>query len=167
MLTFIILGLWHGPNWTYVVFGAFHGLMLSLEFFTKKIRKRIRQQIPVLINDGLGILFTFLYFSVSLIFFRANSVSDALYFVGHLFSGISNIFDLPTLKASLKIGLELYDYIIVLLAIILMQYVENKQLIINISTFPRWKRWSIYYLFLLVTFLFAVYGSSQFIYFQF
>lgn len=167
MLTFIVLGLWHGANWTYVVFGASHGLMLTIEFFTKKIRKKMRQGVPAFINDGLGYLFTFCFFNCSLIFFRARNMSDAVYFIGHLFSGIPNLHNLSALKSSLKIGLELFDYIIVFMSIALMQFVENKQIITIISTLPKWKRWSIYYTFVIVIFLFAVYGNSQFIYFQF
>ncbi len=166
ILTFVVLGLWHGANWTYVIFGGLHGLMLSLEFFSKKFRKNIRLRIPENLNAIGGILFTFLFFSFTLIYFRADSVSNANYFVANMFN-LSYLFDFQLLKNSLDIGLNMSDYMIILVAVILMQYVEYKNIIQKISSYSKTLRWSIYIIFLFFVFLFAQYGSSQFIYFQF
>jgi D-alanyl-lipoteichoic acid acyltransferase DltB (MBOAT superfamily) len=75
-LTFIVLGFWHGPSWTFIVFGALQGVILTIEFFTRKIRKNIRKRIPPFLNNVAGMGFTIVYFAFSLIFFRAASLSE-------------------------------------------------------------------------------------------
>ena len=77
-VTFTVLGFWHGANWTYIVFGFLQGLILAIEILTRKQRKNMRKKIPVWLNDGAGILFTVAYFGFSSVFFRANTVTDAL-----------------------------------------------------------------------------------------
>ena len=75
--TFIVLGFWHGANWTFIAFGFLHGLILAIEFLTQKTRKNLRKKIPAFINDKLGTAFTFCYFAFSLIFFRAANLTAA------------------------------------------------------------------------------------------
>ena len=77
-VTFTVLGFWHGANWTFIAFGFLQGLILAIEILTRKQRKNMRKKIPVWLNDGGGILFTVAYFGLSSIFFRANSVGEAL-----------------------------------------------------------------------------------------
>ncbi|MGC4100549.1 MBOAT family O-acyltransferase [Ferruginibacter sp.] len=78
LVTFVVLGFWHGANWTFIVFGALQGVVLSLEFFTKKSRKKMRKKIPAFINDWGGIFLTFMFINFAEIFFRADSVTQAL-----------------------------------------------------------------------------------------
>jgi D-alanyl-lipoteichoic acid acyltransferase DltB (MBOAT superfamily) len=91
-VTFIVLGFWHGANWTFIVFGALQGLMLTIEFFTRKARKNLRKKIPALVNDIAGIAFTVGYFAFSLIFFRANSVAEAFTIVGRIFTAGGSLY---------------------------------------------------------------------------
>lgn len=77
-VTFTVLGFWHGANWTFIIFGFLQGLVLALEMLTKKQRKNMRKKIPQWLNDSGGILLTFLSFTFASIFFRADTVSEAL-----------------------------------------------------------------------------------------
>ncbi|MES2330069.1 MAG: MBOAT family O-acyltransferase [Bacteroidota bacterium] len=165
MTTFLILGLWHGPNWTYVIFGGIQGFFIALELFTSKARKRLRKNIPVQINNIAGMIYMFVIFSFSCIFFRSGGVADALYFIRHLFSGVEN---LASLKVSLQShALAMSDYVIAILTIPCMFFVEAKGLSEWIVHSPIWIRWPIYYLFLSVIIVYGVSSGAGFIYKQF
>ncbi|MDP9040521.1 MAG: MBOAT family protein, partial [Bacteroidota bacterium] len=85
-VTFIVLGFWHGPNWTFIIFGALQGFILTIEFFTRKTRKNIRKKIPEFLNSLVSMMFVFAYFGFSLIFFRAGTVPDALLIIKRIFT---------------------------------------------------------------------------------
>ena len=85
MIVFFLSGLWHGANWTFIVWGCLHGVFMVLERLTgRKIEK-----IPV-----LGWLFTFLFANVAWVIFRSDSLSEALLFLSRIFhignEGIEN-----------------------------------------------------------------------------
>jgi alginate O-acetyltransferase complex protein AlgI len=164
MLTFLILGLWHGPDWTYVIFGGIQGLFIAVELFTTKQRKRIRNSIPAQVNSIAGVIYVFIVFAFASVYFRSNSVSDANYVIGNMFSGP---IDLASLKTSLQShSLAIYDYAVLLLAIPCMFFVEAKGLSDKIIYSPKWVRWPVYYLFLTVIIVYGVSGTG-FIYKQF
>lgn len=79
LLTMAIGGLWHGANWTFVVWGVVHGLALAVERFCKDIN------LDILKNTYLKWVFTMLLVSVAWVFFRANSVSDAIVWLTKVF----------------------------------------------------------------------------------
>lgn len=91
MVTMVLAGLWHGANWTFVIFGAIHGAVLSLErLFWPPAKKgdevtRPRPFSAFLLLWGQRVL-TFNIFCLSLAFFRATSLRSAVEFL----SGLSN-----------------------------------------------------------------------------
>lgn len=71
LIVFLIAGLWHGPSWLFVIFGAIHGIGLIINhiyrrFFNFKISKLISR------------IITFLYINFSFVFFRSENLEDAL-----------------------------------------------------------------------------------------
>ncbi len=74
-----IAGLWHGPNWTFVVFGAIHGIALAIN---QVFRKKKLFKIPKL----LCWFMTFVVFELGFVFFRAPDLHAALQFVARMFS---------------------------------------------------------------------------------
>jgi alginate O-acetyltransferase complex protein AlgI len=74
-LTMAIGGLWHGANWTYLVWGAFHGALLTLERFFKD------RKIGILRNKYLSWALTLILVGVGWVFFRASSVGEALFWL--------------------------------------------------------------------------------------
>ncbi len=78
MVVFVVSGLWHGANWTFVIWGALHGAYLVIERLLRRIIGH-KKGIPL----G-GIALTFALTCFAWIFFRANSVDDAFYIVGHM-----------------------------------------------------------------------------------
>lgn len=89
MITLVLAGLWHGANWTYVVFGAIQGAILVIERFVfppkRKEQAAVSPPTGLLTLWGQRIL-TFNIFCLSLAFFRATSLRSAL----ELLSGVTN-----------------------------------------------------------------------------
>ena len=91
MLVFMVSGLWHGANWTFVCWGALHGLYLVLANWTEPLRARIRslsgiESMPV-VKGVLQVVITFHLVLVGWVFFRASSVSEAVTILGRMIGG--------------------------------------------------------------------------------
>jgi alginate O-acetyltransferase complex protein AlgI len=89
MITFVISGLWHGANWTFVAWGFLHGLYLIVAQTTAPFAGGLAQALGVTRVPRLLALFktvlTFSLVTFAWIFFRANSVGDAWFIARHLF----------------------------------------------------------------------------------
>lgn len=84
VITFLVSGLWHGANWTYVVWGGIHGAAQALEAAMPKTKPRPGKR-SVSMLRGLAV---FAFVAVAWVFFRARSISDAGYILTHGFAGI-------------------------------------------------------------------------------
>ncbi len=75
MITFLISGIWHGANWTFILWGALHGVFLIIDNVFKKYiyKSNSKSFIAKIINISL----TFILVSFAWIFFRANNITDA------------------------------------------------------------------------------------------
>jgi len=183
-VTFILIGLWHGAKWGYIIFGILQGLILSCEILTRKKMKKIAEKIPSTIYGSFCILFTFSFWCFSIIFFRANNLSDACYIVVHLFAGVgdflinlaTNIFTLNFVgvRETLRSIFVFRSLWVILSAVSLICFLEVVQLIhrhVNIrhilSIKPIWFRWSAYYILVSSIILFGKWEAQEFIYFQF
>ena len=171
-LTFLISGFWHGANWTFIAWGAFHGILLVLEIvFNIKSASQNR------LVKSFRIMLTFSLVCLGWIFFRANNLGDAIYIISNLFVNIPG--DILSIITNVGFGRshELYIdqnkwvFIIAVLSIVLMEAVHYLQryhgLRQTISQFRPIVKWPIYYLFVLIIICFGVFDKSQFIYFQF
>lgn len=90
LLLFFISGLWHGANWTFVVWGLYNGLCQVLGSLFKKIKRKIYDKFnwkeKTNPNKVIGIIRTTAILSLGLVFFRANSLEDAGVFLVKIFS---------------------------------------------------------------------------------
>jgi D-alanyl-lipoteichoic acid acyltransferase DltB (MBOAT superfamily) len=77
MVTMLLGGLWHGANWTFVVWGAYHGILL---IFHKRLSPKFGRFIP----KGLSIFIVFNLVCLGWLFFRAESIHQALGMLGSL-----------------------------------------------------------------------------------
>jgi len=95
-ITFLISGLWHGANWTYIIWGGLHGLLIVFfgitENFWKGFSRFIHLNRRPRLESGLSILSTFTLVSFAWIFFRASNLSDALMIIHGLFKGWDTYF---------------------------------------------------------------------------
>lgn len=78
-LTMAIGGLWHGANWTYVVWGCFHGIALGLERLWKDLK------FPTISNSAVKWVFTFLLVNIGWVFFRAPDIKTSLVWLKKVF----------------------------------------------------------------------------------
>jgi len=81
-ITFVISGLWHGANWTFVLWGAIHGGYLIMEIVLKS--KQFHSEMPYRFRNTFRVLFTFILVLFSWVFFRANSIQDVGYILTHV-----------------------------------------------------------------------------------
>jgi len=169
MLTMLVSGLWHGTNWTFIVWGALHGIFMvsSILWSRAKVSLRWRSSIPPQVATGLKIFCTFNLVCFAWIFFRASSISDALYILQHLFVSLE-------LNSSLYklMPLGWYDWLIALLAIFTMEVVHYSQRKYGsmrevMLRQPIWLRWAVYYALVVVIFMFGKFGAGEFIYARF
>jgi len=87
LIVFAVSGLWHGAAWTFVIWGILHGVAITLERITKYLLRR-----DFLIPKFIKIFYAYILISIFWIFFRAQSLSDALYIIRNSFVGLKNIF---------------------------------------------------------------------------
>lgn len=161
---FLVSGLWHGANWTFVIWG----LLNALFFLPLFVRNKNRRHLDHIASDRLlpdfrtlsQMLITFLLVTLTWIFFRAESVSDAWQYLSAMAS--SNWLVLPQRAGFTFLCLALIGILIVI------EYINREyphQL--AIERFPAYIRHSLYSLILLLIFFFGNYNATTFIYFQF
>ena len=161
MVTFLILGFWHGASWNFIIFGLLQGIILTVEFLTRKTRKKVRNFIPAWIDSIGGIIFTSAYFCFSTIFFKANSASDAISIIKKILT-----FKGPFYSESPSMMLHSFLGILILLFVGLLNefYPEYKTKLNNSSWIVRNLSYGLLVIMILV---FGVFDSGQFIYFKF
>ncbi len=165
IFVFTISGLWHGANWTYIIWGALNGFYLvfaiGMEKFNKKFSKVIGLAKTPLLNRTLQITVTFLLIAFSWIFFRANNLSDALLIIKKIF-----IFRGAVFYESASLVIYAVVGIVFLLVVEFHQeYYPQKFPLINSKN---WVIRHLSYAFLIIVILMVgVFDSGQFIYFQF
>lgn len=104
VVTFLVSGIWHGAAWTFVIWGALHGLGLALTFELERssfYRKRVPKPVKQVCVFGF-VCFTW-------IFFRANSLSDAWLIVRRIFTAAWQDPQIPGLMIALVALVWLYQ----------------------------------------------------------
>lgn len=90
LLTFLVSGLWHGANWTFILWGGIHGLYQVIGGLLRPLKVRLYPWLGIQMDSicyHLGqMLSTFLLTTLAWIFFRADSVSTALQYIYNLFT---------------------------------------------------------------------------------
>lgn len=165
MLTFLLSGLWHGANYTFVFWGFLHGLFLLLELSNRQFGW-FRWSLPTFVRG----LLVFTAVCIGWIFFRALSIGEAFVMLGQLanwrgsFVQVSEL--LTTSFSTLPDGL----YFLFAFLIFLVLEVAIGQADINrpLGYLPKTGRWMVYYALLIAVLLIGRFDNApQFIYFQF
>ncbi|MEZ4672693.1 MAG: MBOAT family O-acyltransferase [Caldilineaceae bacterium] len=167
-IVFLVSGLWHGASWTFVIWGALHGIYFLLELvLTRPLSKFVQwihlDRLPTLLHwIRIAVVFHLVVFAW--IFFRAHSVGDALYIIGQI------VGHLPVQVELTELHLGYLTYVVLALAIGFMLFIEAMRARdqIQLTVRPLWVRWGAYYLLLMIIVLFGeLNAKGQFIYFQF
>lgn len=166
-VTFLISGLWHGANWTFVVWGGLHGIMQCIQAFLFPKKKVHRQHRIPWILKVLGI---FLLVSFAWIFFRANTLTDAVYVITNMFHGIMNpLVYLRTCHEAIAVSRNTWIKLAIMITVLgSYDFLSLKHdLPKEIRKLPFLIRWLCYYTLLLLILWLMPMESSQFIYFEF
>ncbi len=176
LIVFTVSGIWHGANWTFVIWGALHGLYLVIE-------NVLYDKVPTLKNTtssvSIFIKRTIVFFLACLawVFFRARNASDAYYLIKNAFVGIpQQIKDIMSNHLNsrlhiLYINQSSFEFLAALFFIVVMSIFHFSQ---KKASFDKWLlnknklfRWTVYY-FIVISFVcFGIFNRSEFIYFQF
>jgi D-alanyl-lipoteichoic acid acyltransferase DltB (MBOAT superfamily) len=164
LFTFLVSGLWHGANWTYVVWGGLNGLYLIVERELKLDRNR----------SIVGVGVTFVLICISWVFFRATSVEQAVAVLSGFPRDISALaHPSAILHAFDGADLEWYKLAVAAagaLALIVVDQRCNKHRVDGgalLGALPTPLRWAAYYATAAAIVHLGSYGEEQFIYFQF
>ena len=164
-ITFMLSGLWHGAAWTFIIWGAFHGLGLVILIYTKKIRDKISSLMPAAFYNVLAGLFTFAFVCFGWIFFRAKNVHLALEIIKNGFKrGKFSELDSAAFTSYILLFV-LVTCISLLVADYMGTKVEDKESVV-LSRRPI-VRWGIYIAIIAIIAIIGNFGNNQFIYFQF
>lgn len=181
-IIFLVSGLWHGASWTFVIWGALHGVYTVAQAIWERMRKPT-QSVPVMPTEAptpppqrvwlapLQIALTFAAVCFAWIFFRANSFSDATYIVSHLFvfgqpGGLTDPFSQGLLGKQIEFVIA-----IALIGLLMLVDALDGRYGLNhlFRASPTALRWAIYYGVGAAIIFSGLYGSGaqEFIYFQF
>lgn len=168
MINLIVIGFWHGANWTYGLYGLYHGLLFIPLVFSGAFgrNKKLKSNTAGLPkgSDFLKMIGTFIFITFGLIIFRAPSATDAYHYIVSIFLN-----EIPT-EATANTYIRPIAYIFILIMIAMewttrknehpLQF-SNKFFKNNILI-----RWAVYYAIVFAIIQFQGLSSS-FIYFQF
>lgn len=166
---FVVSGLWHGANWTFIVWGALN----ALYFLPLLLSRTNRTNVNTVVAEGrylptfrelFSMMTTFGITVFAWIFFRANNINHAFDYLGGIFS--PSIFTNPVFPG--KMGA--FITILLVLGFMMVEWIGRKEeyAIANIGL--RWQnkwRYSMYYLIVFGIIYFGNFEDNQFIYFQF
>lgn len=169
-IVFLVSGLWHGANWTYIIWGALHGFYLIFALVTLKFRTKFNKAFFIDKIPFFSTLITFLLVAFAWIFFRADNVHIAFYIAKHIVTGIPDLIKNHHHLIE-GFGLNNKEMGLCILLILFLTAAEYLQSEINfvqkLSQKPVYIRFAAYYILLVMIAVFGVFSQRQFIYFQF
>jgi D-alanyl-lipoteichoic acid acyltransferase DltB (MBOAT superfamily) len=167
LIVFLLSGLWHGANWTFVVWGGLNALF----FMPLLLRGHNRRHLAPVAQGRLlpgavelvSMLVTFLAVTLTWVFFRSVSVAAALEFLGGIVTpqawsrwpekAVINSWLLAGALVGVMLGVEWAH--------------REREHGLDLARLPTLLRWSVYQALVVAFFLFAVFEGDGFIYFQF
>lgn len=150
-VTFLVSGIWHGANWTYIVWGVIHGVAQIVEKALGLNRKNTKG-----FWRSVRIVLTFFIVTLAWVFFRMPTIGDAVVFISHSFSS----FGMPSV-------LSVTNFAIYVIAILLLLLKESRE-----EFFPlkfqflnnRYVKWAEYVIIFCLILLCGALDSGSFIY---
>lgn len=177
LLVFFLVGVWHGANWNYIIWGIFYGLLIAISGMLKPVFSFLNQKLHIPVKSKsfqlFQILRTFWITCIGCIIFRATTLANAW----DIFIKTFHFYDFPIeiKKELLSFGLNGKNYIVLFVALIVLFIVDILQERMSVRDYiakkPICLRWGIYVLALIVILLLGMYGpgydQNQFVYMQF
>lgn len=179
MITFLVSGLWHGAEWTYVIWGGIHGLYQVIGDLLAPVKKKMNERFEVKTDCAsykLGqMIITFLLTTFAWIFFRADNLAQALLYIERIVTRFN-----PWILFNgglYTIGLDRYEanILFVALAVLILadivRYRKGQRIDVFLQEQNWWFRWAVAIFMIVMVVVYGKYGpeydANQFIYFQF
>ena len=157
-LTFLIGGIWHGANWTFIIWGAMHGLAICINRFWKKLNVKLPHFICVIMM--------FFFANITWVYFRAQSIHKANQIIASMFgfNGFAPVV-IDKLRLSFENGSLKLSLLLLIPSLILLFFVKNSN-----EFAEKFKPNAIYFtatLLMLLISVLSINKVSEFLYFQF
>lgn len=179
MVTFGVSGLWHGANWSYLVWGMIHGVYQVVGDLTGSLREKLYRKMQVKtasFSFKLGrVLSTFVLVDVAWIFFRAGGIRQAAHYCTRMVTRWDpwNFFNQKLYTLGLDVT-EMHVLAVGLAALLLVdlvRYRKGQTVAEFLGEQCIWFRWGVLFALMFSTLVYGIYGvdfdSTQFFYFQF
>ncbi|PCG18720.1 MBOAT family O-acyltransferase [Brachyspira sp. G79] len=179
LVTFLVSGLWHGANFTFIAWGAIHGIFHIIEEQLKPIKEKFLNRFKIKTNAFsfalIEIVITFIIVDLAWIFFRAETIHDAIHYIKRIFTRI----DLWTLfdGTLYNLGLDIFEMNILIIALFilisfdLVKYIRKESIFEFLNKQNLYFRWFVMLFLIFYIIVYGKYGAGfdpkQFIYFQF
>lgn len=178
MIVFLVSGLWHGANWTYVIWGGLNGLYQVIGKMFGGVRKKLCEKanidVATFSHKILQWVVTFVLVDFAWVFFRAKDIKTAFILIRRMFSFFNPwvLFN----GGLYNLGLNRLEFWITMLGIftlLVVDYLHYKGIHIRMELAKQgvWFRWLTYTITVFSLLIFGIYGpnydASAFIYFQF
>lgn len=179
MLTMLIGGLWHGANWTFVVWGGLHGFYLWIEKFIADVKHYRLKKVAVTPAGEIGVinkepatfkrknlrnftlaLLTFFLINVTWIFFRAPDFHAAWSMLTSMFTNVHD-------GAQLLTGLAIIKISVIIFFVVICHWLMRDTKVLNVAQKMSWWSLGIIWAVILILLILSQESSSAFIYFQF
>nr|WP_313781213.1 MBOAT family O-acyltransferase [Allomuricauda sp.] len=167
-IIFLVSGLWHGANWTFVFWGLYHALLFLPLFFLKINRSHLENvdlfsSTRNLFWEGMQMLLTFILVLIGWVFFRSETLTGSFTYLKIMFLEFSwGTYEHP-------LGYRMIDYFILLLFFLIYEYRIRKDERNPFNFKSKYVRFTMYTLtvFLLLLFYDDALNNRSFVYFQF
>jgi D-alanyl-lipoteichoic acid acyltransferase DltB (MBOAT superfamily) len=172
LITFIISGIWHGSNWTFIMWGVLNAVYFIPSFFTWKRHKNTAvvaqgKYLPSF-RELIQMGYTFLATVLAWIFFRSDSIGHAVSYIGNIFK--RSLFSAPDSRAFNSANEHPGRMIIIILVFLIVEWTGREQQygIANLGLkWPKPVRLALYYCIIIIVLFYFAGKGQQFIYFQF
>ncbi|HEX2724126.1 MAG TPA: MBOAT family O-acyltransferase, partial [Gemmatimonadaceae bacterium] len=173
-VTFLLSGLWHGANWTFVIWGALNGFYLIFSLVTRREREAFNRLTglsshPVL-HAALGVMITFSLTCLAWIFFRADTLGDALHILSAaLVRPTAHQIVPDAIRAEGISKLEVLYCFLLIAGLMIFEAISTRiNVLRQFRLQPAWVRWPVYYATCMAIWLLGIGTEAKaFIYFQF
>ena len=167
MVIFLVSGLWHGANWTFVVWGGLNGLYqvihTAIEAPRQWLAKHIR--LPAALTTLMSVFLTFHLVGIAWVFFRASSIDNALAVLKRIWTSLPQ---LPMLLANYNWSGEFYLSLGLISFLIGVEILDEKKPISRrLAEGPAIVRWGFYYAIGFSLLVIGMWGTQGFVYMNF
>ncbi|MFA5556063.1 MAG: MBOAT family O-acyltransferase [Flavobacteriaceae bacterium] len=159
-IVFLISGIWHGADWTFVIYGAIHALLYIIFIYYRKWTRNIRvfsSKLTDTLYDFIAIVSTFVILTIARVFFRAESYSESMSYLKRMLS--ESLFEKPNISRF---------FIVSLFGFLILEWLQkDKEHLLDLSDIKSKILRHLIYLGVVFMIFFYSSNNQSFIYFQF